>query len=77
MSILTLNGGRVYLRVVFLPGGTGRSVVVFGTFSKTTVLLAFGGETAGFTVFVDGVGDPVDSGVAADGLVLGATRFDR
>lgn len=38
------------------------------------VLLALGGETSGLAVLVHGVDDPVDTGVAADGLVLGAAR---
>ena len=38
----------------------------------TTGLLAGGSETASLTVLVHGVDDPVDAGVTADGLVLGA-----
>jgi hypothetical protein len=47
-------------------------VVVSGTLAETPVLLALGGETTSLAVLVDGVGDPVDSGITTDGLVLGA-----
>jgi hypothetical protein len=43
---------------------------------ETARLLAGGGETAGLAVLVDGVDDPVDAGVAADGLVLGVDEDD-
>lgn len=39
-------------------------------------LLAGGGKTAGLAVLVDGVDDPVDAGVAADGGVLGVDKDD-
>ena len=55
-----------------LPAGASRLVVVLGPLAQTPVALALGGETTGFAVLVDGVGDPVDAGVAADSLVLGA-----
>lgn len=35
-----------------------------------------GGETSGLSVLVDGVGDPVDSGVSSDGLVRGVDEDD-
>jgi len=42
---------------------------VLRTFAETTVLLSLGGETSRLAVFVDGIADPVDSGVATDGFV--------
>lgn len=45
---------------------------MLGALAQTTVPLALGGEATGLAVLVHGVGDPVDAGVAADGLVLGA-----
>lgn len=56
------------------PGGPRRGVVVLRTFSETPVLLPLGGKTSSLSVLVDGVGDPVDSGIASDGFVLGAVR---
>ena len=55
-----------------LPGLSAASscLVVSVTFAQTTRLLASSGETTRFTVLVDRVDDPVDAGVAADGLVL-------
>lgn len=47
-------------------------MVVLGSLAETSVSLSLGGETSGLSVLVDGVGDPVDSGVSSDGLVLGA-----
>ena len=47
-------------------------MVVPRTLAQTPVLLALGGETSGLAVLVHGVGDPVDSGVSADSLVVGA-----
>lgn len=41
---------------------------------ETTRLLAGGGKAAGLAVLVDGVDDPVDAGVDADGLVLGVDQ---
>ena len=58
------------------PGSPGRRVVVSRAFAETAVLLALGGETAGLAVLVDGVADPVDPGVAADGLVRWAAGWD-
>lgn len=40
----------------------------------TTGLLAGGGKTTSLAVLVDRVDDPVDAGVAADGLVLGVDK---
>lgn len=61
-----------------LPGlsATGRGVVVLVATAETTRLLAGGGEAAGLAVLVDGVDDPVDAGVVADGLVLGVDEDD-
>lgn len=47
-------------------------MVVLGTLAETPVLLSLGGETSGLSVLVHRVGDPVDSGVSSDGLVLRA-----
>jgi hypothetical protein len=44
--------------------------------AQTTGLLAGGGEAAGLAVLVDRVDDPVDAGIAADGLVLGVDEDD-
>jgi hypothetical protein len=57
---------------VALPGlaATGGGVVETVTLSETTGLLAGGGEAAGLAVLVHGGDDPVDAGIAADGLVL-------
>lgn len=45
-------------------------LVVSMTFAQTTRLLASCGETSGFAMLVDGVDDPADARIAADGLVL-------
>jgi hypothetical protein len=44
--------------------------------SKTTALLAGGGETTALAVLVDGLDDPVDTRIAADGLVVGVDEDD-
>lgn len=69
-------GGWVYARVVLAPGGASGGVVVLGTLAETTVALALGGEATGLAALVDGVGDPVDAGVAADGLVRRVDKDD-
>lgn len=56
------------------PAGLGLVVAV--ALVETARLLAGSGETAGLAVLVDGVDDPVDAGVAADGLVLGVDEDD-
>jgi hypothetical protein len=68
----------VALGVVELPGvaATSLGVVVAVTLVDTTGLLAGGSETTGLAVLVDRVADPVDAGVAADGLVLGVDTDD-
>lgn len=58
------------------PGSASGGVVVLGALAETTVALALGGEATRLAVLVDGVGDPVDAGVAADGLVLGVDEDD-
>lgn len=62
--------------VVTLPGlsATGLGLVVATTLVETTGLLAGGGEATGLAVLVDGVDDPVDAGIDADGLVLGVDK---
>jgi hypothetical protein len=63
-------------RVVLLPLLVLGLVVVAVTAADTTVLLSGGGETAGLAALVDGVADPVDAGVATDGLVRGVDEDD-
>ena len=58
-----------------LPAASG-GVVVAVTLVETAGLLAGGGEATGLAVLVDGVDDPVDAGVDADGLVLGVDEDD-
>ena len=55
-----------------LPGLSPASscLVVSVTLAQTTRLLASSSETPGFAVLVNGVDDPADARVAADGLVL-------
>ncbi len=43
---------------------------------ETSVLFASGGKTSGFSVLVLGGGDPVDSGVSSDCLVVGVDKDD-
>jgi len=49
----------------------GLGLVVAMALVEAAGLLAGGGEAAGLAVLVDGGDDPVDAGVATDGLVLG------
>lgn len=62
--------------VVALPGlsAASTSLVVTVTLVETAGALAGGGKATGLAVFVDGVDDPVDAGIAADGLVLGVDK---
>jgi hypothetical protein len=64
--------------VVSLPGlsAAGGGLVVAVALVETTGALAGGGEATGLAVLVDGVDDPVDAGVDADGLVLGVDEDD-
>jgi hypothetical protein len=64
--------------VVPLPGlpPAGGGVVELVATSKTTALLAGGGEATALAVLVDGLDDPVDARIAADGLVLGVDEDD-
>jgi hypothetical protein len=64
--------------VVSLPGlpTTSSSLVVTVTLAQSTRLFASSGKTAGFTVLVNGIDDPVDTGIAADGLVLRINEDD-
>ena len=64
--------------VLPLPGlpPAGSGVVVLVSTTETTALLAGGGKTAALAVLVDGLDDPVDTGVTADGLVLGVDEDD-
>lgn len=51
---------------MLFPGGASGGVVVAVALSKTAVLLADAGETARLATLVHGLGDPVDSRIAAD-----------
>jgi hypothetical protein len=42
--------------------------------AQSTALLASGGETTALAVLVNGVDDPVDAGIATDGLVVGVDQ---
>lgn len=53
---------------------TSLGVVVAVALVDTTGLLAGGGKATGLTVLVNGVTDPVDAGITADGLVLGIDK---
>lgn len=46
------------------------------SFAQATTLLASGSETTALAVLVNGVDDPVNTGVAADGLVLWVDEND-
>jgi len=63
---------------VSLPSlsATCGGLVVSVTLAQTTGLLSSGGETAGFAVLVNGVDDPVDASITADGLVLRVNEDD-
>jgi len=52
-----------------LPGRVLRGVVVSVSFCDASGLLAGSGKSSGLSSLVDGVADPVDSGISADGLV--------
>jgi hypothetical protein len=58
-----------------LPPASGGVVVLVST-AETTALLAGGGKSTALAVLVDGLDDPVDTGIAADGLVLGVDEND-
>ena len=64
--------------VVLLPRLPPSScgVVVTVTLSKTSALLASGGEASALAVLVHGLDDPVDAGVLADDFVLGVDEDD-
>jgi len=64
--------------VLSLPGLSAASlgVVVSVTLGDTTVVLSGSGKAAELTVLVDWVGDPVDAGITADGLVLRVDKND-
>jgi hypothetical protein len=78
MLFLHLTVSPVALGVLALPGvaATGGGVVVAVALVDTTGLLAGSGETTGLAVLVNGVADPVDAGITADGLVLGVNEDD-
>ncbi len=61
-----------------LPGLSSASscLVVSVALAQTARLLASRGETSGFAVLVDGVDDPVDTRIAADGLMLRVNEND-
>jgi len=77
--------GSVYLpvppqrqSVVTLPGlaATGSGLVVPVALVETPGLLASGSKTTGLAVLVDGVADPIDPGILANGTVLGVDQND-
>lgn len=61
-----------------LPGlsAAGGGLVVAVALVETAGALAGSSEAAGLAVLVDGVDDPVDAGVDADGLVAGVDQDD-
>jgi hypothetical protein len=63
---------------VALPSLSAASlgVVVTVALVETTRSLASSSEAAGLAVLVDGVDNPVDAGILADGLVLGVNEDD-
>lgn len=63
---------------MLLPGLSAASggLVESVTLSETTGLLSGGGQSTRFSVLVDWVDDPVDAGIAADGLVLRVNEDD-
>lgn len=63
---------------MLLPGLSAASsgLVESVTLSETTGLLSGGGQSTRFSVLVDWVDDPVDTGIAADGLVLRVNEDD-
>lgn len=77
-AMMRLAVPPVALGVETLPGlsPAGGGFVVTMALVETSALLASGGEAAEFTVLVYWVDDPVDAGVAADGLVLGVDEDD-
>lgn len=64
--------------VLALPGLSPASlgVVVSVTLVDTSALLASSSETTALAVLVDWLDDPVDAGIAADGLVLRVDEDD-
>lgn len=72
-----LASREINSRIMPTPSRSSRSMVVLGSFPETTILLPLSGETTSFAVFVNGVADPVDTGVAADGFVRGAKPAER
>lgn len=64
--------------VVPLPGlpPAGSGLVVSVSLAQTTALLASGGEATALAVLVDRLDDPVDAGIATDGLVGGVNEDD-
>lgn len=54
----------------------GSRLVVPVALAKTAALLASGSETTAFAMLVDGVDDPVDAGIATDGLVVRVDEDD-
>lgn len=75
---MRLTVSPVALGVETLPGLSPASsgLVVAMTLVETPALLASGSETTEFAVLVDGVYDPVDASITADGLVLGVDEDD-
>lgn len=68
----------VALGVETLPGlsPAGSGLIVTMALVETPALLAGGSEAAELAVLVHRVDNPVDAGIAADGLVLGVNEDD-
>jgi len=74
--MICLTVTPVALGVVPLPGlpAAGSGLVVSVALVETPGLLASGSKTTRLAVLVDRLDDPVDAGIAADGLVLGVDK---
>ncbi len=77
---LCLTVSEEDLGIASLPGssvGTTDSIISSVTLhAETAVLAASRGKTSSLTVLVDGVDDPVDAGIIADGNVTGVNEDD-
>lgn len=77
-STMRLAISPVALGVETLPGLSPASsgLVVTMALVETSALLAGGGEATELAMLVYRVDNPVDAGIAADGLVLGVNEDD-
>ena len=74
MNRLTVSSERQ--GVVLLPGRVLRSMVVSVSLSDSSRLLSSRSEASGLPALVDGVANPVDAGITADGLVCRVDEND-